>query len=62
LEVAIKWHLSTRDCADNEIERLSIVLSPIGVFVGRDILVSPELEHVVALLGFPADSDDLVGT
>lgn len=59
-EVIREGHLLARDGAHNEVQGASVLLGPVLVVVGGNVLVGAELEHLVPLLGLAGDSNDLV--
>lgn len=61
LDVLADGHLGRRDGRDDDVEAARVVLAPLLVIVGRNVVVAAERQGLVALRRLTRDADDLVG-
>jgi hypothetical protein len=61
-EVLGHGHLLAGDGADDQVEGTGVLRSPVLVLSGGNVLVSTELENIVALVVLAGDTDDTVST
>lgn len=59
-QIACHGHLGAGDGVDDEINGLLVVLDPVGIIIGSDVLISTESEDLVLLRRLPRDTDDLI--